>query len=75
GPFAAAAAALSAAARQIPPVAGSREPVRLPGDRGAACRAARLQSGIPVPERSWRRLRERLEACGVAVGEEGPGSG
>ena len=41
--------------------------VRAPGDRSEACRARRLEQGIPLPRVHWEHLVQRLAACGVTA--------
>ena len=49
------------------PAAGGQDEVRVPGERGYRVMAERLESGIPLPAGTWRRLAEVAEELGVAL--------
>ena len=52
--------------RNCPPAKGFDE-VLLPGDPEHRIHAERLQTGIPVPESTWTRIRETAETLGVPL--------
>ncbi len=58
-------ARLSESVRTCPKTEGTAE-ISLPGDRGSACRAERLQHGIPVPDGNWTRLLDIARELNVA---------
>ena len=49
------------------PAAGGHDEVRVPGERGGRVMAERLESGIPLPAGTWRRLAEVADGLGVAM--------
>ena len=54
-------------AARVVPRAAEGVAVRVPGDRSEACRALRLEQGIPLSPGQWDRLVRRLAVCGIAM--------
>ena len=52
--------------RETPPLAGSAEPPRVPGERSRAQRERSLREGVPVPDRVVAELDRLAAAAGVA---------
>lgn len=60
---------LIAHVRNSPLQPGVQE-IRLPGDRGNAVKADRLQTGIPLDAGTWKGLRQAAEKLGVELPED-----
>lgn len=58
--------ALVAALKGLPPAEGHDE-VRVPGERGERAMAERLETGVPLPGGTWRRLAEVADGLGIAM--------
>ena len=58
--------ALAAALKSLP-VAEGHDEIRLPGERGERTMAERLESGVPLPAGTWRRLAEIADGFGIAM--------
>ena len=59
-------AALAGALKALP-VAEGHDEIRLPGERGERTMAERLESGVPLPAGTWRRLAEVADRFGIAM--------
>jgi uncharacterized oxidoreductase len=51
------------------PRASEEDEILLPGEPEWRSKAERERDGIPLPEKTWERLRETAEAMGVAWGD------
>lgn len=58
--------ALAATLKALPAASGFDE-IRLPGERGDRAMAERLETGVPLPAGTWRRLAGIAEGLGVAM--------
>ena len=58
--------ALVDALKALPPARGNDE-VRVPGERGGRVMAERMETGVPLPAGTWRRLAEVAAGLGVAM--------
>ena len=58
--------ALAGALKSLP-VAEGHDEIRLPGERGERTMAERLESGVPLPAGTWRRLAEVADGYGIAM--------